>query len=332
MKKLIPLFLCCSLVAGFGLDDLGDVVDVITGDEVETVLELGEAFSEAASELSDSEEYYLGRAVAANIFSIYSPADSPDFQEYLNKVGTAVAIASPRPVLYGGWHFLLLDSDDINAMACPGGLVFVCRGLLDLTENEDELACVLAHEIAHVYLKHGLTSIENAQWLEAFSLLGSEAADRYGSENIQELSNAYGDIVTDITSSLITKGYSRESEKEADEYAILIAGAAGYDPSGLKTVLGRMAGVIERSGPGFWQTHPSPEDRLEDVESTLEDMPVSGPDQKRTQRFQEMIAVLDNMQETVSSGGESTTEESSTGRGGRESSGSGRTGTSGTGR
>ncbi len=75
-------------------------------------------------------------------------------------LGQSLVIFSDRPETFGGYHFLLLDSNEINAFAAPGGLILVTRGMLQCCANEDELAAVLAHEIAHVEKKHGLTAIK----------------------------------------------------------------------------------------------------------------------------------------------------------------------------
>lgn len=301
------LLLAMTLVA-FGL---GDVADVVTSDDVSTAIEVGTALSDAAREITESEEYFIGRAVAANILHQYDSVQNDSLQQYLNMVGTAVACFSPRPTTYGGYHFLLLDSEEINAMACPGGLVFVTRGLFDLAESEDELAGILAHEVAHVALKHGLRSVEKAKMVGALSLMGTEAAERWGSDQVREISEQYGDVVEDITSNLVTKGYSRESEKQADSLAVNILDRSGYDPNALERVLERMSLIDERSGPGFWQTHPSPEDRLEVVaeSSSGTDYDRTG-EQARNHRFQLYISSKEGPAEP-------RTEES----GGRQSSG-----------
>ncbi|MBN1435378.1 M48 family metallopeptidase [Candidatus Fermentibacterales bacterium] len=297
------LLLCLAASAMFGLGNLDDIVDIIESDEVESAIEVAEAFREAGRELSDSEEYYLGRAVAANILTLYSPSDCAEFQEYLNLVGAAVALSSPMPATYGGWHFVLLDSDQINAMACPGGLVFICRGLLEQVSSEDELACILAHEVSHVALRHGIRSVENAKWMDAFTTLGTEAAELSGSD-LDEITEGFGDIALDITSNLMTTGYSRTSEREADSLAVIIADAAGYDAGGLEIVLDRMCGIEDRSGQGFWQTHPSPESRRSDVEDALEERGIteSSDHSGRDARFAGMIAVLDSGAGTATSG------------------------------
>lgn len=315
--------LVAAALIGWGLDD---VVDAVESDEVQTAIGIGESFREAASDITETEEYYIGRAVAANVLHSYSPAGDSDAQSYLNQVGRAVSVFSPRPATYGGYHFLLLESGEINAMACPGGLVFVTRGLYDLAESEDELAAILAHEIAHVSLKHGLKSVEKAKWTGAFAQLGTAAAEQYGSDEVRELSESYGDIVGDITTNLVTRGYSRDSEKQADSLAVAILDRSGYDPAALRRVLEAMAQIESRSGPGFWQTHPSPEDRLEVVEEALAECSgtVRGVS-RRTERWSERSTI----EESTEEGGSST---SGGGRRGSSQGSSSSSGSSGGGR
>ena len=164
---------------------------------------------------------------------------------------------------------MVLSSNDINAMACPGGHIFVCRGLLDLASTEDEMAGILAHELAHVCLQHGINSVSSARWTGAFTTLGTEAVQHLGSDEMREATENYGDLVEDITTNLITSGYSRDSEKQADSLAVHIMARAGYDPNAMVTMLQKMSQFSDRSGPGFWQTHPSPEDRIEYVQEII---------------------------------------------------------------
>jgi predicted Zn-dependent protease len=201
-------------------------------------------------------------------------------------------MCSPLPATYGGWHFEALRSSDINALACPGGLIFVTTGLLGYVRDEDELACVLAHEVAHVALHHGIGSVQQSRWVQAFSLAGMTGAERWGSEDLRQAAESYGDVVSDISESLITKGYSRESEQQADSLALVIAAAAGYDPAGLSRVVERLAAVSARSGPGFWQTHPSPEDRLDAI-SGVAGGPTPGYDARKA-RFETAMAGVNN--------------------------------------
>lgn len=311
------------LLAALGAFGLGDITDIVQSDDLQTALDVADAFAEAGRGVSDSEEYYIGRAVAANVLTSFTPAGSAEFTKYLNSVGCWVAACSPMPCTYGGWHFQLLSSSQINAMACPGGTIFITKGLLSLVHDEDELACVLAHEVAHAALHHGIGSVQKSRWVNAFSVAGMATAERLGSEEIAEAAESYGDVVADVTESLVTRGYSRESERSADSLAVIIAASAGYDPAGLARVLQRMSQVTSRSGPGFWQTHPSPEDRIGNLQG------VAGGQtpgyETRKARFEAALSVMDSSSPSPGSSG-SGGRGSSTGGG---STGAGRGGSSG---
>ncbi len=276
-----------STLMAFGL---GDIVDVLESDEVESALNVAESFHHASREISEVEEYYVGRSVAATVLNMYTPLEDPAMQQYVNLIGQAVATSSPKPTLFGGYHFLVVNSSDINAIACPGGLILISSGLIDITSNEDELAAILAHEVAHVTLQHGISSIDQARWTEFGSLVAEESTERWGSSELQSAANNYGDIVEDVVSNIITKGYSRESEYQADSLAAVICASAGYDPRAMSSVLQSMSSIDSRSGPGFWQTHPSPEDRLASINTVISTLPQIEIDPVRTARFNEYIS------------------------------------------
>lgn len=276
-----------SALIAFGL---GDIVDVLEDDDVQSALDVAESFQRANREITEVEEYYIGRSVAAFVFNMYVPLSDPAMQQYVNLVGRAVACSSPKPTLFGGYHFMVLNSSDINAIACPGGLIFICSGLVEMASNEDELAAILAHEVAHVTLQHGISSIDQARWTEFGALVAEESTERWGSEEVQNAANDYGDLVEDVVSNIITKGYSRETEYQADSLAAVICASAGYDPSALSSVLQSMSAIDSRSGPGFWQTHPSPEDRLDAVNAVIATLPQIQVDPLRTARFNEYVS------------------------------------------
>jgi predicted Zn-dependent protease len=118
----------------------------------------------AAKGISDSEEYYIGRAVAARLMARNSLSQNQDATTYINEVGQAVAKKSSMPRTYRGYHFGILETSDANAYACPGGIILITRGLIKECQNEDELAAVLAHEVAHIAHKDGIKSINKARW------------------------------------------------------------------------------------------------------------------------------------------------------------------------
>ena len=89
---------------------------------------------------------------------------------------------SDLPETFGGYHFLILDSDEINAFAAPGGFIFVTRGLLRCCKHEDAAAAVLAHEIGHVELRHGLQAIKKSRITTALTTLGIAGVKTFGGD------------------------------------------------------------------------------------------------------------------------------------------------------
>ncbi|MCL2128659.1 MAG: M48 family metalloprotease, partial [Treponema sp.] len=110
-----------------------------------------QAMGSAAEEITPEQEYYIGRAVGANILSTYRIWNgSPALTAYANRICNAITFNSPRPDIYNGYHVMLLDTDEINAFATSGGHIFLSRGIVTSAKSEDALAGVIAHEIAHI--------------------------------------------------------------------------------------------------------------------------------------------------------------------------------------
>ncbi|MBI4345490.1 MAG: M48 family metalloprotease [Elusimicrobia bacterium] len=230
--------------------------------QAESIRKTSAAFRKSAADLSESEEYYIGRGVAAELLSRYEPSTDEALNRYVRLIGQAVAMASDRPETYGGYRFQVLESDEPNAFAAPGGFVLVTRGLVSLAENEDELACILAHEIAHVATKHGLKTIKTARLTSAFEILAREASKDTRAEDLGKLTESFEGAIDDIVTNLVVKGYSREKEFEADQLGAEFAARAGYDSAALARVLGRLGG-----GGGLLKTHPSSSARVQQLGS-----------------------------------------------------------------
>lgn len=263
MKRLLPL--AVLLLAGCaGLDQLN--VSTLTGGRINSNVDLTKVAKgvnqarKGFAEISESEEYFIGRAVSAQVLSRYQPLNDPGLNAYAQKVAQAVALASDRPSTFKGYHVQVLDSAEVNAFAAPGGFIFVTTGLLKLVRSEDELAGVLAHEVAHISKKHGLKTIQTSRLTSAFTILGSEAAKSYTSQQVSQLTSAFEGAVDDVVNKLVVNGYSRDKEYEADKFGAEYAKAANYDPGALKTFLARME-KAEGSGGGMFKTHPTPAKR-----------------------------------------------------------------------
>ncbi|MGQ9655908.1 MAG: M48 family metalloprotease [Thermodesulfobacteriota bacterium] len=220
---------------------------------------------EASRPINDSEEYYVGRAVAARIFSMYPLYQDEGLTLYVNLVGQAVARKSSRPFTFRGYHFAVLDSMELNAFACPGGIVLITRGLLDLCEDEDQLAAVLAHEVGHVAHKDGINSISQARWAAVLTFVGTRVVKDSGGIAAKLISLFEGSI-EDVFKTIVVNGYSRFAEEEADAEAVKTLAEAGYDPRAMAALLDKMAS-LDKGGGGLLSTHPPVNDRISKVKA-----------------------------------------------------------------
>jgi beta-barrel assembly-enhancing protease len=245
----------------------------------------------ASREINDSEEYYVGRAVAARVLSQYPLYQNAAVTEYVNEVGQTVARKSARPNTFKGYHFAVLDTTELNAFACPGGIIFITKGLLVTCANEDELAAVLAHECSHVANKDGINSISKARWTEVFTAMGTEAAKQYG--------GAAGNLVTlfegsidDVFKTIVVNGYSRTAEEAADAGGVATLRKAGYDPGAMASMLDKMIAKNKGTASGIFKTHPPTGERLAKVkaEGGQEGKP-SPAEVKRTKRFKKDVKI-----------------------------------------
>jgi len=269
--------------------DIAESSGAIKPEEAESLRRAGAAVGRTFKDITPEQEYYIGRTVSATILHQYKPFDHPVANEYINMVGQTLALASDKPETFGGYRFLILDSDEINAFAAPGGFIFVSRGMLRLCRTEDELASVLAHEIGHVQHEHGLRAIKNSRLTSAFSVLAIETTRTLGNEEVKELTAAFENSVGDITHTLMTSGYSRGLEREADAACIAIMQRVGYDPAALMRMLEEMDRQLEPGGLDFAKTHPAPQDRVRDIQRMLrQDVPgaPTAPPPARQARFQ----------------------------------------------
>lgn len=278
---LLALVIVVSLAAGgcnYGSISAGDVIAA-----THSVVRVGEAVAKSFEDITPYQEYYIGRAVGANVLGKYPVYDDKKANQYVNELGQTLAMASDRPLTYGGYHFLILDSSDINAFAAPGGLIFITRGMIDCCPDEDALAAVLAHEISHVTLKHGLRSIENSRLTEAFGVAAQEGARHFAPGEVSGLLNAFSGSITDVTKTLVVNGYSRSYEREADKAAVRILTRVGYNKAAIATMLQEMDKRLKPGGMDFAKTHPAPSDRLSDVGVAAAEYPVPEPRQERYQ-------------------------------------------------
>jgi predicted Zn-dependent protease len=294
MKRFAGIVLAGCLMAG-GCNTLQQMAEVgtamsvaagaISPEEAQSINRTVSAAAKALESITPEQEYYIGRTVAATILSRNRPLDNPSATEYLNEIGHYLALCSARPETFAGYHFLIMDTDEINAFAAPGGFILVSRGMLRCCRNEDEVAAVLAHEIGHIEHQHGLQAINKSRITAAATVLAAESARTFGSKEFVELVRNFEDSVTDVVSTLVDSGYSRTFESQADAAAVATLERAGYDPRGLLAMLAEMDVRLKRGGSGFAKTHPDPKIRGAEVRALISATASPASSVARAQRF-----------------------------------------------
>lgn len=242
---------------------------IFDSERTQSAVRAGTAMRKGFEDITNEEEYYIGRTVGAVILSSYKPLENERADAYVNLIGSVVSLGSDMPETFGGYHFLVLDSDEINAFAAPGGLIFVTRGMLGCCASEEALAAVLAHEVGHIQHRHGIQTIRRSRLTSAFSILAAEGARTLGGRELAQLTDIFEESVSDVVSTLVTSGYSRRAEREADRAAVTIMDRVGYDSYALVEMLEVMETRIRPGGLDFAKTHPAPADRIKDVRPSL---------------------------------------------------------------
>ncbi len=310
-RYAIPSFMCrvsglllvvFSTVGWPSLSDLGNVKDIksglidstgiVTSGQVDSVVKAAEKISDASRGLGDEQQYFLGRGVSALILRKYPiEKNTPDIANYINMVGHSLSSRSSRPEIYGGYHFGILNTEEINALSAPGGFIFLSKGFLKLMPNEEALAAVLAHEIGHVILGHGVGAISNAKISQASMLIGKEAINAFGPSELNALTDTFGDSVDEIFETLITSGYSRSQEYEADAFAVTLMAKAGYSVKGLTAMLDQLGKIRGHSKGGWNDTHPAPSERKASLKLPKQNLDLAG-EEVRTRRFESKKSTL----------------------------------------
>ena len=215
--------------------------------------------------IDSMQEVQIGRGISDNIIkNEIPPLNDAAKQLLVNKVGQRIAqVSDRRDIVY---HFMVLDSRDLNAFALPGGYVYIYKGLLDRID-EQGLAAILAHEVGHVAARHSVKKMQSAlgyNFLMALALAGFGKNDP---QFAQEISGA-----TDVVYGLLSRGYSRQDEFLADKLAVKYILRAGYDPHGLVRILELLNKEKGPSGRIFeiLSGHPRMKERIRKVKEEIQ--------------------------------------------------------------
>ncbi|HYP00166.1 MAG TPA: M48 family metallopeptidase [Pyrinomonadaceae bacterium] len=204
---------------------------------------------------SIEKEVSLGRELAAEVDRQAKFIDDPVITEYVNRVGQNVVLHSDAKIPF---TIKVIDADEVNAFALPGGFFYVNKGLLLAADNEAEIAGVMAHEIAHVAARHAMENIAKANLWQGLAMAGSIFLG-----GIPGL--IYQNTAGLGLAALFSK-FSRSAESEADRLGTQYLYAAGYDPNAMATMFEKLASKNKKK-PGFFAktfaSHPQSIERLE---------------------------------------------------------------------
>ena len=283
MRRLTGILIAMTLLAASASAQFGGLGKL--KDKMDEARSKTAPYMEKFNQLSDirkpwpaEQEQKIGEATAAKMIQAFGLYDNKPMQNYLQLVGSVVAAEGTRQDV--GYHFAILDTDSLNAMALPGGFVFVTRGALANMTDESQLAGVLAHEVAHVDGRHLENEIKK-QGTAAFAVKTAqeEGGKRATQDQMTQLViQKFGDAVANY---VITKPYSQGDESEADKKGLDFASKAGYKSAGLRDFLQVLAKASDdpanAQALGAWsQTHPPYNVRVDNLTKLMASYPATG--------------------------------------------------------
>jgi predicted Zn-dependent protease len=212
-----------------------------------------------ADAMTEQHEILLGQRVEAQ-FERYYDTD-PEANQRVAGIGLRLAAVSERPDL--PWRYHIVQHPSVNAFAIPGGAILVTTGLLNVVNSDDELAFVLGHETTHIAHRHTVSLIERDAALQLGFLVLTQIV-LHGNAAAYQLSQ--------ITRVLLDAKYSRDQEAEADQYGVIFAQRAGFDPTAALSFFERLQQSENGRRGGPLANHPPTADRIKAVSSELREM------------------------------------------------------------
>jgi predicted Zn-dependent protease len=214
---------------------------------------------------SQEREMQIGRQLAMEVEQQVKLVDDPLVTEYINRVGQNLVLHSDAKIPF---TIKVIDSDEVNAFALPGGFFYVNRGLILAADNESELAGVMAHEIAHVAARHAMENQGKGALINYGLLAGIIFTGGVAGSILQ---NTAG-----LSQALAFFKFSRSAEEEADRLGVQYLYAAGYDPRGMATMFEKLASQNKKK-PGtlsrLFSTHPQSLERRDASEQLVARFP-----------------------------------------------------------
>ena len=218
--------------------------------------------------VSQQQEVQMGQEYAQQINAQLPIIQDPELNRYINVLGDSIARLTRRRDL--DWHFFIVDAQEVNAFAVPGGFVYVNRGLVERADQMDELAGVLGHEIGHVLRRHTIKQMQKAQGANIGVTLACVLTSICNSQ--------VAGAAINIAGGAVFARFSRQDEAEADAEGFDNVVRAGISPVGMVTMFQKLL-AERRSRPGavegWFLTHPLEEDRIQAVQARINQLPRS---------------------------------------------------------
>ena len=230
------------------------------------------------------QEVAIGARMAEEVEAAETVLADTAWQTYVAQVGRRIVAVCDRTDIQ--YHFTVIESDQVNAFAAPGGWIYIYTGLLVRMENEAELAAVLAHEVSHVVARHGIKRLQAAMGVTlAYRLV-------FGEDASEALEAAVG-----IGMGLLFAGYSRDAEREADRFGLEYMVRAGYDPEGAVTMFEKLAAMGDAESGNVFEalarSHPETQERIRNARSWVQaNRPATADLMVGTERYVRMKARL----------------------------------------
>ena len=203
--------------------------------------------------ISTQYEIDIGKGVAKDLEKKYGLVNDPELQARVAKIGASIAAVADRKDLT--YSFKVLNSKEVNALAVPGGFIYVFKGLTDYMPSDDELAGIVGHEVGHIVKKHTVVQIERSL------AMGVLFAILFGNSNVA--------ILGDLVSNALMAGYSREAEREADALGVVHTMRAGYNPYSMLIGMEKLEALSGKSDYGLFSSHPDTVNRVKAVREQI---------------------------------------------------------------
>ncbi|HEY9227824.1 MAG TPA: M48 family metallopeptidase [Gemmatimonadaceae bacterium] len=216
----------------------------------------------AGCAISQQQEIQVGAEQAKQVNAQLPIVQDYTINTYLNRLGDSLAKITPRADL--DWHFYMVNTNEFNAFALPGGYIYVNRGVAERSDNLAQFASVLAHEIGHVVERHSVKQMEQMQ--------GANIGVTIGCVLLNACSSSIAQTGINVAGSAIFAKFSRDDEREADAVGVDEMVRAGINPNGMPAMFQKL--LSERQAqPGaldtWFATHPLEEERIQNAKAKI---------------------------------------------------------------